>query len=212
MSAIVITGTDTDVGKTVVAAGLAACIPGALYWKPVQAGTEGGTDSERVCALSGLEPERMLPEVYRFTTSASPHLAAWIDGVTIKQSNLHIPYTAGPLVIEGAGGVLVPLTETLTMADLFVQWHKPVILVARTALGTINHCLLSIEALRARAVPVGGIIFSGDAHEETERTVPLMHGVPSFGRLPRLDPLTPAALRRAVEDNLDLVAIASLLA
>lgn len=212
MSAIVITGTDTDVGKTVVAAGLAACIPGALYWKPVQAGTEGGTDSERVCALSGLEPERMLPEVYRFATPASPHLAARIDGVKIRQSELHIPYTAGPVIIEGAGGVLVPLTETLTMADLFVQWHKPVILVARTALGTINHCLLSIEALRARAVPIGGIIFSGDAHEENERIVPLMSGVPSLGRLPRLDPLTPAALRRAVEDNLDLVAIASLLA
>lgn len=212
MSAIIITGTDTDVGKTVVAAGLAACVPGALYWKPVQAGIEDGTDSERVCALSGLEPERMLPEVYRLSTPASPHLAARIDGVTIRQSELHIPYTAGPLIIEGAGGVMVPLTEQITMADLFVQWHQPVILVARTGLGTINHSLLSIEALRARSVPIGGILFSGDAHAENERIIPLMSGVPSLGRLPWLDGLNPVALRQAVQENIDMAAVMRLLA
>lgn len=212
MSAIVITGTDTDVGKTVVAAGLASCIPGALYWKPIQAGVDDGTDSERVGAYSGLAPERILPEKYRLEMPASPHLAARLEGVTIRQNELHIPPAAGPLIIEGAGGVLVPLTEKLTMADLFAQWRQPVILVARTSLGTINHSLLSIEALRARSVPVGGIIFSGDAHEENERIIPLMSGVPSLGRMPRLERLDPVTLRQAVTANIDLVAIASLFA
>lgn len=196
MTIIVVTGTDTGIGKTVFAAGLAGAL-GAHYWKPIQAGVDPEGDRETVAALSDLPADHILPEAYRLTTPASPHLAARIDGVEIRLDRLAPPPVAGPLVIEGAGGVLVPVSETLAMADLFAHWGAPVILCARTALGTINHSLLSIEALRARGVPVAGIAFIGDAHEENERIIPALAGVPSLGRLPLLEPLTPARLSAA---------------
>jgi len=150
---IVVTGTDTDVGKTVFAAGLAGAL-GASYWKPVQAGLEGGTDTTRVAALSGLPSANLLPEAYRLRTPCSPHRAAELDAIEIDTDRLALPDVEGPLVIEGAGGALVPVTRHMLFADLFAHWGLPVVLVARTGLGTINHSLLSIEALRARAVPV----------------------------------------------------------
>lgn len=199
----VVTGTDTDVGKTVFAAGLAGAL-GARYWKPVQAGTLPTTDRDSVAHLSGLPESRIYPEAYRLETPASPHLAARRDGVTIEIEHLTLPTGEGPLVVEGAGGVLVPLTETLLMADLFAHWGAPVILCARTGLGTINHSLLSIEALRARGVPIAGVAFIGDADAENERIVPLLGKVGSLGRLPRLDPLTPETLQQAFAAHIDL--------
>ena len=148
MRGYVVTGTDTDAGKTVFAAALAGHL-GAAYWKPVQAGTDGGTDSQRVAALSGGRA-RILPEAHVLATPCSPHEAARIDGVAIAADQLALPLVDGPLVVEGAGGVLVPFADDLLAADLFARWGLPVILVARTALGTINHSLLSLEALRAR--------------------------------------------------------------
>jgi dethiobiotin synthetase len=183
---LVVTGTDTGVGKTVFAAGLAGAL-GAYYWKPIQAGVDPEGDKETVAALSGLPPARILPEAFRLTTPASPHLAARIDGVSIALDQLALPKVDGPLVVEGAGGVLVPISETLLMADLFASWGKPVILCARTGLGTINHSLLSIEALKARGVPIAGIAFIGEAHAENERIVPQLSGARALGRLPHLD-------------------------
>lgn len=212
MGALIVTGTDTDVGKTVAAAGIAACLAGARYWKPVQAGTDGGTDRERVASLSGLPQERLLPEAYCLSTPASPHLAARIDGVEMDPARLALPAVDGPLVVEGAGGVLVPVTENLLMADLFARWRAPVVLVARTGLGTINHSLLSIEALRARGIPVGGILFSGDAHAENERIVPTLGRVRSLGRIPRLDPLNTSSLRAAMTAHVDIAALRELVA
>lgn len=203
MSVIVVTGTDTGIGKTVFAAGLAGAL-GAYYWKPVQAGLEPEGDKETVAALSGLPADHILPEAYRLTTPASPHLAARIDGVTIDLDRLALPQVDGPLVVEGAGGLLVPLTETLLMADLFAHWGKPVILCARTALGTINHSLLSIEAMKARNVPIAGIAFIGEPHDENERIIPRLAGVPALGRLPLLDPLDAAALRAAFAAHINL--------
>jgi dethiobiotin synthetase len=204
--AVVVTGTDTGIGKTVFAAGLAAAL-GAAYWKPVQAGTEPEGDSETAARIAGLSAVRILPEAYRLATPASPHLAARIDNVTISLKALSGPQLDLPLVIEGAGGVLVPLTETLSMADLFVHWSAPVILCARTALGTINHSLLSIEALKSRNIPILGIAFIGEPHEENERIIPHISGIPSLGRLPVLDPLTPDTLARAMRTHIDLAAI-----
>lgn len=201
--AVVVTGTDTGIGKTVFAAGLTVAL-GAHYWKPVQAGLEPEGDAQTVAALSA---ERIVPEAYRLTTPASPHLAARIDGVEIDLARLALPDIAGPLVVEGAGGVLVPLSETVLYADMFAQWRMPVILCARTGLGTINHSLLSIEALRARDVPLLGIVFIGDAHEENERIVPVLGRVASLGRLPMLDPLTPDTLGAAMQDCIDMAAI-----
>lgn len=196
MSVFVVTGTDTDIGKTVFAAGLAGAL-GAYYWKPVQAGVDPHGDKERVAALSGLPASRILPEAYRLTTPASPHLAARIDGVQIELDRLALPQVDGPLVVEGAGGLMVPVSETLLMIDLFAHWGVPVILCARTALGTINHSLLSIEALRARGIEIAGIAFIGDAHQENERIIPALGKVRNLGRLPLIDPLNAGTLKDA---------------
>ena len=194
--ALVVTGTDTGIGKTIFAAALANALD-ATYWKPVQAGLDEETDSQTVARLSGLPPDRILPEAYRLNTPCSPHRAAEIDGIAIDPGRLAPPATRHPLVIEGAGGALVPLTRNLLFADLFARWALPVVLVARTALGTINHSLLSIAALRARGIPIAGIAFVGEAVEDSEATITAIGGVRRLGRLPILDPLDRATLARA---------------
>jgi len=194
---IVVAGTDTEIGKTVFAAGLADLL-GADYWKPVQAGLEGETDSQIVARLGGLSDDRILPEIYRLQTPASPHYAAAIDGVRIEVDSLDVPDTGGrALVIEGSGGLLVPLNRTTLYIDVFARWHLPVVLCARTALGTINHSLLSIEALRHREIELLGIAFVGDSNPESERAICEIGNVPRLGRLPRLSPLTKDTLRAA---------------
>lgn len=199
---IVVTGTDTDIGKTVFAAALTAAL-GARYWKPVQSGLDGGSDAERVAAL-GVPAERILPEAYRLLTPCSPHLAAEIDGVEIDPERLTPPATSGPLVVEGAGGALVPVTRTLLYADLFARWGDPVVVVARTSLGTINHSLLTIEALRARGVPILGVAFNGEPVEDSEEIISDLGGVKRLGRLPRLARLTAEALAAVFADGFDL--------
>ncbi|UVK48799.1 dethiobiotin synthase (plasmid) [Mesorhizobium sp. AR07] len=194
---IVITGTDTGIGKTVFAAGLAGLLDG-FYWKPVQSGLDGETDSEVVARLAGLPSERVLPEAYRLKSPLSPHRSAEIDGVAIKAADLTFPVLPTPLVIEGAGGLMVPLNRRTRFIDIFAEWRLPVILCARTTLGTINHTLLSIEALRARSIPLAGIAFIGDEMADTQRTIVEMGGVPQLGRLPYLDPLTNKTLRDAM--------------
>ena len=201
---IIVTGTDTDIGKTVFAAGLTAAL-GARYWKPVQAGLADGSDAASVVTL-GVPADRVLPEAYRLTTPCSPHLAAEIDGVTIEPDRLALPEVDGALVVEGAGGVMVPVTRDLIFADLFARWGKPVVLVARTGLGTINHSLLSIEALRNRGVPILGIAFVGDAVEDSAATIATLGKVRRLGRLPRLDPLDAATLAEAFAAAFDLEA------
>jgi dethiobiotin synthetase len=200
---LVVTGTDTGIGKTVFSAALANAL-GAGYWKPVQSGLDGETDSETVGRLGGLPPQRLFPEAWRLATPVSPHLSAEIDRVTIQPEILEPPETNLPLVIEGAGGVLVPLTRRHVFADLFARWRLPVILCARTTLGAISHALLSLEALRSRGVTVLGIAFIGDAQPDTERTVAEMGQVRCLGRLPRLDPLTPEALHQSFRSHFDL--------
>jgi dethiobiotin synthetase len=201
MSAIVVTGTDTGIGKTVFAAALTAALD-ADYWKPVQAGLDEETDSQCVARLGQIPAHRIHPEAYRLTTPCSPHRAAEIDGVVIDPSNLSPP-TNDLLVVEGAGGVMVPLTRDLLFADQIAKWAYPTILVARTALGTINHSLLSIEALRVRGVPLLGIAFVGDENEDSEATIAKFGNFKRLGRLPLLNPLTSATLSRAFAENFD---------
>jgi dethiobiotin synthetase len=184
MSAFVVTGTDTGVGKTVFAAGLTALI-GGYYWKPVQAGLDEGGDAAAVAAL-GVPRERVLPEAYRLTTPCSPHRAAEIDGITIDAERLALP-PQRPLVVEGAGGALVPLGGDLLYADVFARWGLPAIVVARTALGTINHSLLTLEALRARGVPVHGVAFVGQGEPVAEEAICRIGQAKHLGRLPVLD-------------------------
>ncbi|PHP29176.1 dethiobiotin synthase [Limimaricola cinnabarinus] len=202
MKPIIVTGTDTGIGKTIVSAGLAQAL-GASYWKPVQSGLEEETDSEIVARLAG---SPVLPEAVRLELPASPHISAEAEGVRIDLAALDLPESPRPLVVEGAGGLMVPLDDETTFLDLFARWGAPVVLVARTALGTINHSLLSLSALRARGVPVAGVIFSGEAAPRVERTIAEMGDVAHLGRLGRLDPLTPETLRSGFE-SIDMAAI-----
>lgn len=194
----VITGTDTNVGKTVFAAALAGAI-GASYWKPCQSGPE--RDSDVVLRLSGLPAAKILPEAYRFTAPLSPHRAAELEGVTIDASKINPPRVDGPLVIEGAGGLMVPVKRELLFADVFARWELPVVLCARTSLGTINHSLLSIEALRRRDVPIFGIAFIGDENGDNERTICDLGQVKRLGLLPVINPLDASTLRAAFAAN-----------
>jgi dethiobiotin synthetase len=193
---IVVTGTDTNIGKTVFAAGLTALL-GGVYWKPVQSGLDGETDTDTVRRLSGLGPAHFRPEAWRLKLPASPHLAAEREGLGVDFGSLAIPASDGPLIIEGAGGLMVPINRRELFIDVFARWRFPVVLCARTSLGTLNHTLLSLEALERRAVPVVGIALIGHPHEDNERTLPAMGRVPLLGRLPMLDPLTPDSLRSA---------------
>jgi len=193
---IVVAGTDTGVGKTVFSAALAGALDG-YYWKPIQSGTQDETDSTTVHRLSGLGTDRILPERYRLSAPVSPHLAALIDGVSIDPATLDPPLPARPLVIEMAGGLAVPLTRHLLYIDVVARWHLPVVLSARTTLGTINHCLLSIEALRARSMSLLGVAFIGDENRESEDIIVAMGRTRHLGRLPRVPSLTPAALKGA---------------
>lgn len=207
--AIVVTGTDTDIGKTVFAAALTGALD-AHYWKPIQAGLSGETDSGIVQRLGGVPLQRIVPEAYRLTAPASPHFSAEREGIVIDPARLNIPCVAGALVIEGAGGLAVPLTRQLLQIDLFARWKAPVILCAVTKLGTINHSLLSIEALKQRAIPILGIAFIGDANPDSERTVVEMGGVRRLGRLPHVTPLDAQTLRAAFTANFDAGAVLGL--
>jgi dethiobiotin synthetase len=195
---IVVTGTDTHIGKTVFAAGLTRLLEG-IYWKPVQAGLDGETDTDTVRRLSGLDQSHFLTETWRLKLAASPHLAAEREELRIDPQALAIPSLHRPLIIEGAGGLMVPLTRDELYIDVFARWKAPVILCARTTLGTLNHTLLSVEALGRRGIPVFGIALIGDPHPDNEHTLASMSGTRVLGRLPLLDPLTPESLRAAFE-------------
>jgi dethiobiotin synthetase len=197
----IVTGTDTGIGKTIFSAALTHAL-GAAYWKPIQTGPDSDKDS--VHRLSKLLPEQFLPEVYNLRLPASPHIAAKREGVEIRAEALSLPVVARPLVVEGAGGLLVPLSRDLLQIDMFARWGLPVILCARTALGTINHTLLSIEALRRREIPLQGVAFIGEPEEEAEETIMDIGKVRRLGRLPYIEPLTSEALSEAFCANFKL--------
>jgi dethiobiotin synthetase len=196
----VVTGTDTGIGKTVFAAALTQAL-NAIYWKPVQAGLDGETDSQIVARLSG---RPVLPETYRFKLPASPHQAAAAEGFTIDPAHLTLPQINAPLVVEGAGGLMVPLTQDVLFIDVFARWKMPLILCASTRLGTINHTLLSLEAIRARNIPLLGIAFIGAENEESTRIIGEFGKAKRLGRLDVVTPLDPARLASAFAAGFDV--------
>lgn len=205
MSIFVITGTDTDIGKTVFSAMLMSGLDTAgvpvSYWKPVQSGISESVDTKTVQTLTGLPSDRFLPESYVFTQPLSPHRAAELDGEEIDLDTLEIPDHEGVLLIEGAGGLHVPLTRTTLYIDLFELWDKPVILCARTGLGTLNHTLLSIEALKRRNIPIRGVAFIGEDNPDNIRTIAEFADVEILGRLPLLNPLSSESLIIAFKNS-----------
>lgn len=192
-NALVICGTDTDVGKTVVSALVVQGL-GATYWKPVQSGLEGGSDSGRLQALLQLPGTRLLPEAYRLQTPVSPHWAAELEGITIDPARLALPAVAGALVVETAGGLLVPLRRDWLQIDQLAAWGLPVLLVARSGLGTLNHTLLSVQALRQRSIPLLGLVLNGPLHPDNPATLAALAQAPVLAQLPPLEPLTAAGL------------------
>lgn len=199
-SGFIVAGTDTGIGKTVFCAALAGAL-GCNYWKPIQAGVEDGTDTQTVERLSGLPADHFLASSYVLRTPCSPHLAAEIDGVAIERSRLKLPETERPIVVEPAGGLLVPITREYLQIEVMKDWGLPVILCARTSLGTINHTLLSIEALRRHQLGLHGIAFIGDENADTERTICEFSSARLLGRLPWLAALDAHSLREAFLAN-----------
>lgn len=176
-----ITGIGTDVGKTVVSAIVTQALE-ADYWKPIQAGDLDYSDSHQVKTYVSNDRTKFFENSYALNTPASPHYAAAIDGVTIDLKNIIEPQTNNHLVIEGAGGIFVPLNSTDTIIDLIRPDHK-VIVVSRHYLGSINHTLLTIEALQNRNLQVAGIIFNGEKNEATESIILNKTQVKYIGRL-----------------------------
>jgi dethiobiotin synthetase len=187
---VFVTGTDTGVGKTVASAWL--CLhTGADYWKPVQSGYPPERDADDVARLSGarIHPERFLLRLPR-----SPQEAANQEGLRLSLGDFSLPQTDRPLVIEGAGGVLAPLNESKTMLDLMARLAAPVVVVARTGLGTINHTCLTLQALRARNIFVFGVILCGETDQANRQAIEHHGNVRVLGHLPLLQPLTREAL------------------
>lgn len=176
-----ITGIGTDVGKTVASAIVVEALE-ADYWKPIQSGDLDNSDTDKVKARVSNTKSKFHPNAYALQTPASPHYSAAIEGVTIDLNAIKEPKTKNHLVIEGAGGVFVPLNETDTIIDLIQPDYK-VIVVSRHYLGSINHTLLTIEALKSRNISIAGIIFSGDENQATEHIVLSKSSLPMLGRI-----------------------------
>jgi dethiobiotin synthase len=199
-----ITGTDTGVGKTVVSALLCAALD-AHYWKPIQTGTRGGMDRNTVMHLAQLPRSRILPESYRFAAPVSPHVAAQRAGIRIELRKIRMPRipARASLVVEGAGGVLVPINETQFMTDVVRHLKLPVLLVTRTALGTINHTLLSLAALRAARLDVRGVVMAGQPNAENRKAIERYGDIQVIGSVPRLPRISRQALLAVFEQNFD---------
>jgi dethiobiotin synthetase len=193
---LVVCGTDTDVGKTVVSAWLVQGLA-AHYWKPVQCGLapgpEGGGDRDQVQRWLELPPDRLIPEAYRLSQPVSPHWAAELEsgdpqqpGAAIDPQRLALPAVPGPLVVETAGGLLVPLRLDWLQIEQLQQWNLPVLLVCRSGLGTLNHTLLSVEALRRRGMALLGLVLNGPFHANNTSTLERLSGAPVLACLPPL--------------------------
>jgi len=181
MRKLFVTGIGTDVGKTIVSAILVEALK-ADYWKPIQAGYDNGTDTQLVKQLISNNTSTLFQETYLLKTPASPHIAAANDGVEIELNKLVIPKSVNNnLIIEGAGGLLVPLNANDYVVDLIKHFNCEVVLVSRNYLGSINHTLLSMEALKSRGCKIAGIIFNGERNKSTEEIILKKHSFPFVG-------------------------------
>ncbi len=186
MKGYFITGIDTEIGKTVASAALTQFLK-ADYWKPVQSGDLHHTDTDKVKSWVENSKTVFHQEGYRLHQPMSPHASAAADGVEIRLAEFKIPTTSNTLIVEGAGGLLVPLNDTETVIDLIAKIGLPVILVSKHRLGNINHTLLSIEALKNRNIKIHGILFNGEEITGTSSIIAKMSGVKILGTLPTLD-------------------------
>lgn len=201
---VFVTGTDTDVGKTIVSAWLMLHTQ-ARYWKPVQAGLDE-TDEATIRQLTNAGDERIVESVYSLPEPLSPHEAARRAGITIDMDKLTLPKGKDPLIVEGAGGLMVPLNDNSLVIDMIVQLGLPAVLVCRTTLGTINHSLLSLEALRARGIAVAGIVLSGPDVPHNRAAIESYGNVRILGHIPPLPQVTREALM-SIAPEVDLLSL-----
>jgi len=192
-----VTGTDTGVGKTIVS----ACLVrrwNADYWKPAQTGlADEPGDSETIRRLTGLPPTRIHPPRHAFAASLSVEAAAAAEGASVTLNDFDLPRSREPLVVEGAGGVLAPICAAALTVDIMVRLALPIILVARTTLGTINHTLLSLEALRIRKLHILGVVLVGDASPGNRDAIVRHGAIRILAELPRLAPVSPETIAAA---------------
>ena len=193
-----ITGTDTNVGKSVLSALLCAALPGR-YWKPIQTGARDGSDREQVKSWAGLDDDQVLPEAYVFEDPVSPHLAAQRAGreIVLKQIGLPAASSGRPLIVEGAGGVMVPINSSQFMTDLMRHLALPAILAARSTLGTINHTLLSVECLRNAGIQILGVVLIGPENADNKAAIERYGRIQVIGQLPVLETINRESLCEA---------------
>ena len=185
----IICGTDTDIGKTLISSFFVKGL-NSFYWKPIQSGIELQTDSQTVEKLAQVSKEKIIKEAYVFTKPLSPHWAAEIDQKIINFNKLRLPKVQDSLIVETAGGLMVPITRNFLQIDQIKQWNLPVILVCKSSLGTLNHALLSIEALKRRNIEIFGLIVNGEKHLDNPKTLVDFSGIPliaEFPYIPKVD-------------------------
>jgi len=192
----IICGTDTDIGKTLISSFFVRGL-NSFYWKPIQSGIESQTDSQTVRKLAQVSKEKIIKEAYVFTKPLSPHWAAEIDQKTINFDMLRLPKVKCSLIVESAGGLMVPITRNFLQIDQIKQWNLPVILVCKSSLGTLNHTLLSIEALKQRNIDILGLVINGEKHLDNPKTLVDFSGIPLITEFPYI--------KKMDSNNLDIL-------
>lgn len=200
-SAFFVTGTDTEIGKTVISAILTQGL-NASYWKPIQAGLEEETDTQFVQRTTDISASAIKPESYRLKTPMSPHGAAEIDDVKISMEDFKLPeYETDHLVVEGAGGLMVPMNDEDMVIDLISHLELPVVLVAQSTLGTLNHTFLSLEALRKRDIPILGVVLNGPRHQSNYEAIQKYGDINILAEVEPLDELTAESLQHTFDNE-----------
>ena len=192
----IICGTDTDIGKTLISSFFVKGL-NSFYWKPIQSGIETETDSQTIEKLARTNKAKIINEAYVFTKPLSPHWAAEIDQKTIDINLLQLPKVNDSLIVETAGGLMVPLTRNFLQIDQIKKWGLPVILVCKSSLGTLNHTLLSIEALQKRNINIFGLVVNGEKHLDNPKTLVEFSGIPIIAEFPYIPKVCP--------NNLDIL-------
>lgn len=190
-----VSGTDTDVGKSVISSMLVLGLK-AGYWKPVQSGVTPSTDTQFVKKTTGLKSDYFYRETYLLNEPLSPHASAKIDDVSINMKNFKLPqFSQKKLVVEGAGGLLVPMNDNEMIIDLIGYLKLPILLVARSGLGTLNHTLLSIEAIRNRGLELFGVVMNGEPNPSNEEAILTYGAIDRLFRVPVMSDLKPDTLQ-----------------
>ncbi len=182
----IICGTDTDIGKTLISSFFVRGL-NSFYWKPIQSGIESEIDSQAVARLAKVNKKKIIKEAYIFREPVSPHWAAEIDQKVINFQRLNLPNVDGSLIVETAGGLMVPITRNYLQIDQIKKWDLPLILVCRSGLGTLNHTLLSIEALKKRNIRILGLVINGNKHLDNPKTLTEFTNLPIIAEFPYID-------------------------